>query len=269
MAKYNKKRARELKHDKFRDTTMSLFDRLGEKLEGKGRTILYALGAAALVFALGLVFMKWRDRKTAEAEQAFGRAVEVASTPVSPSPLPGTTTESFPTETARAQRAAEEFQKVADKYGNPYHEKALYFVAANQLVLDRAKGVAQLEPLTKSSDREVAALAKFALAQAKEADAKYDEAAAVYRQLATDGGTVITPEVANLRLAVVYGKQGKKQEAAEMLFNIADAARKAKDQNGKAKPQTAAAREAAQELQKIDPQRYAKLAPEPPASEIS
>ena len=33
MAKYNKKRVKELQHDRFRDTTMSLFDRLANALE--------------------------------------------------------------------------------------------------------------------------------------------------------------------------------------------------------------------------------------------
>ena len=43
MAKYKKKRARELQHDRFRDTTMSVFDHLGNRLEGRGRTLLYVL----------------------------------------------------------------------------------------------------------------------------------------------------------------------------------------------------------------------------------
>jgi hypothetical protein len=43
-----RKRARELQHDRFRDTTMSFLDRLGNLLEGRGRTILYALGGLLL-----------------------------------------------------------------------------------------------------------------------------------------------------------------------------------------------------------------------------
>ncbi len=43
VAKYKKKRARELQHDKFRDTAGVVFDRLGDRLEGKGKTILYGI----------------------------------------------------------------------------------------------------------------------------------------------------------------------------------------------------------------------------------
>ena len=48
MAKYKKKRARELKHDKFRDAAMKAFEDLGERLEGKGRAILYGIGGLNL-----------------------------------------------------------------------------------------------------------------------------------------------------------------------------------------------------------------------------
>ncbi|HEY0004554.1 MAG TPA: hypothetical protein VGB17_07055 [Pyrinomonadaceae bacterium] len=266
MAKYNKKRARELKHDKFRDTTMSLLDRLGDRLEGKGRTILYGIAALiALAIIIG-VFSSWRARKADEARRALGRAIEIATTPVSPAPLPGSTAPNFPTESARAQRAVEEFQKVADKYGDPYRETARYFIATNQLSLDRNKGISDLEALAKSGDPEVATLSRFALAQAKEADGKYDEAAALYSELARQNSTLITPEVANLRLAFIYEKQGKKKEAADIFFNIANAARNAKDKDNKPLPQTGAAREAAQELQKLDPDRFAQLPPDAPLS---
>ena len=46
MARYKKKRARELQHDKFRDTTMGMFDRLGNVLEGKGKAITLCFGGA-------------------------------------------------------------------------------------------------------------------------------------------------------------------------------------------------------------------------------
>ena len=80
---------------------------------------------------------------------------------------------------------------------------------------------------------------------------------------------VITPETANLRLAMVYQKQDKKKEAADILFQMVDAARKAKDTDGASLPLSAAAREATQELQKLDPDRFAQLPPEAPAAGLT
>jgi hypothetical protein len=266
VAKYSKKRARELQQDKFRDTTMNFVDRIGVALEGKGRTILYGLGGAFLLAILIIVAVKWQARKTDEAQQALGRAITIAATPISSAPsLPGSNAgATFGSEQERAQRAIAEFEKVAAKYGDPYRSEAQYFIATNRLNIDRPKAMSELTELAKNSDQDVATLSKFALAQAKESDGKLDEAAQLYAEIARSNSAVVTPESANLRLAKLYSKQGKKKESADLLFSIVDASRKAKGKDELPLPPSAAAREAATELQKIDPDRYAQLPPEAP-----
>ena len=265
MAKYKKKRARELQHDRFRDTTMGFFDRLGVLLEGKGRTILYGLGGLILAGILVMLFVRWSDRKADEASQALGRAITISTADINATPVAGSTEPSFSSEYERAQRAIDEFEKVAAKYGDPYRAEARYFIASNRLTVDRAKGMTELTELANSSVPEVAALSKFALAQAKESDGKFDEAVQLYSELARQNSTSVTAETANLRLAKVYNKLGKKKEAVDVLFNIADAARKAKGEDNQPAPISAAAREAATELQKLDPDRYSQLPPETPS----
>ena len=265
MARYKKKRVRELQHDRFRDTTISIFDRLGTLLEGRGKAILYGIGAVVLIAILVGVGVTWSRRKADEARRALGRGIAIASTPVNPA-SPTDPATSFANEQERAQKAIEEFQKVTAKYGDPYQTEARYFIATNLLFVDRDKGISELTELSKSKFSDIATLAKFALAQTKEADGKYDEAAQLYSQIASQNMAIITPETANLRLAMVYQKQGKKKEAADILFQIADAARKAKDTEGATLPVSAAAREASQELQKLDPDRFAQLPPEAPAA---
>ena len=264
MAKYKKKRVRELRHDRFRDTTMNYLDRLGNLLEGQGRTILYGLGAVVVAVLLIVFFVKWTNRKNDEARQALGRAITITKAPVLSTPISDSSEPTFSTEQERAQRAIEEFEKVAAKYGDPYRSQSQYFIATNRLLLDREKGMSELSELSKSDIPEVAALSKFALAQAKESDGKFDEAAQLYSELARLDSQAVTPEAANLRLAKVYEKQGKKKEAADVLFNMIDAARKAKDSDDKPVPTSGAVREAADALEKLDPARYAQLPPETP-----
>ena len=264
MAKYKKKRARELQHDRFRDTTMSFFDRLGDLLEGRGRTILYGLGGLILAGLLIVFFVKWNNRKNDEARQALGRAITISRANVSTTPIPGSNELTFATDKERAQRAIDEFEKVAAKYGDPYRAQAQFFIASNRLVVDRQKGISELAALQNSKVGEVAALSKFALAQTYESDGKYDDAARLYTELAKQNSPTVTAETANLRLAKVYEKQGKKKEAADVLFNIVDASRKAKGSDNLPLPQSSAAREAADELQKLDPDRYAQLPPATP-----
>ena len=60
------------------------------------------------------------------------------------------------------------------------------------------------------------------------------------------------------------GFKGKAAGAfRDLLFNIVDTARKAKDKDGKPVPESAASREAGQKLLKIDPARHAQLTPPP------
>jgi hypothetical protein len=263
VAKYKKKRARELQHDRFRDTTMSFFDRLGDLMEGRGRTILYGLGGLILAGLIVLLFVKWSNRKSDEARQALVRAITLQKAPVTATPLPGAANElSFPTEKERAQKAIDEFEKVAAKYGDPYRSESQYFIAVNRLALDRQKGLSELAALGNSKVSEVGPLSKFALAQAYESDGKLQEAAQLYSDLAKQNSLTISSETANLGLAKVYVKLGKKKEAADVLFNMVDASRKAKGNDNLPLPQTEAAREAAEELKKIDPERFAQLPPE-------
>lgn len=258
LAKYKKKRARELKHDRFRDTTMLLADRLADRVAGRGRQILYGLLAVVVLAAAGYGIYRWREKHNDEAEAAMGRAIAIARAEINPAPPPNSKDPVFSTEQERAQKAIEAFQKVATKYGDPYRTEARLFIARSLLVTDHDKGIAELQSLSGGTG-ETAVLAKFALAQAKEGDGKLDEAAALYAEIAKINAKIVTPDSANLRLAMIYEKQGKKKEAADLLFNIVSASRTAKDKDGKAIPESGASRDAAQELLKIDPDRHKQL----------
>lgn len=265
MAKYSKKRQRELKKDQFRDKTIQALDRVGDRLEGKGRFILYGLGAIVALAILAGIFSWWSNKKSQEATQALGRAIDIASRPVQAQPMPGSAQPSFPTEQARAQTAIAEFQKVADKYSGQTREIARYFIAVNNLTLDRNRGLSELDALSKSDYRDIAAQARFALAQAREADGQADAAIALYKQLAQENNPAIPTDTVNLRLASIYEKQGQTKEAVDLFFQIAENSRKAKSPEGKPLPKSAAAREAETRLQKLDAARYAQLPPEAPS----
>jgi tetratricopeptide (TPR) repeat protein len=186
---------------------------------------------------------------------------------VQPSPVPGSNQPSFPSEQARAESAIAEFQKVADKYSGQPRDIARYFIAAQRLSIpqERQKGLDELKALTESSYKDVAAQARFALAQAREADGQMDEAVGLYNQLIQDNSGLIPADTVSLRIASIYEKQGKTKEAVELLFKIAENARKAKSPEGKPLPKSSAAREAETKLQKLDAARFAQLPPEAPS----
>ena len=246
---------------------MGLFERAGDRLEGRGRTILYALAGLVAALILFFVYQWWSDRRADGARLALGKAIQTAGAPVvTGTPMPGQTGPTFPSERERAQKAVEEFQKVQQQYGSPYNELARYFAATQLLVVEREKGLAELEQLSKSGNDEVAARARFALAQAREADGKLDEAAALYQELLKEQGKHIPESTVNFRLASIYEKQGKQNEAADILFRIVEDSRKAAEaKEDKPDREPALVRAAAQNLQKLSPERYAKLPAAPVA----
>ena len=179
MAKYKKKRVRELQHDRFRDTTMGLLDRLGNSLEGKGRTILYGFGGVLLVGLLVVVVFKWNARRGDEAREALGRGIDISTATISTTPATGSSGITFPSEQDRSKSAIAEFEKVAAKYGDPYRLKR-YFIAMNRLTIDRERTLNCLHWRRKPSS-EVSTLAKFALAGQRD-DGKLESRSNLHRR---------------------------------------------------------------------------------------
>ena len=105
-------------------------------------------------------------------------------------------------------------------------------------------------------------MSKFALAEAFASAGNYDNAVASYSDLLKQPNGIVSPDTLNYALALVYEKQGKKQEAADIYFNLAKTAREAKDPDGKPATMTMTAREAARKLEKLDAARFAQLPPE-------
>jgi tetratricopeptide (TPR) repeat protein len=251
--------------DKFQEKTNKQIAEVSRKFEGKGKTILYALGALAVLAILIGIFYSFNRRSSDAAQTALGKAIETSQAPVTAlPPQAGSTEKTFKTERERAEASIAAFQDVANKYGNPVRDKALYFVAVNRLSVDRAAGIQELENLSKNGG-EVGTLSKFALAQAKQSDGKLDEAAALYNDLAKVNDSIVSKDTINFALASVYEKQGKKAEAVALYFKIADEASKVKDLNNKPVPLSQTARAAKEKLEALDPAKAAEIKEEPPA----
>jgi hypothetical protein len=248
--------------DPFQQRVGGKIEEAGKKLEGQGRNILYGLAALVVLgIIVGLIY--WgTGRSSSAAQAALGKAIEISQTRVSDAPVPaGSTEKTFKTERERAEAAVAEFSRVAEQYGGDVGRKAKYFAAVNRLGLDRAAAVAELEALATSSD-DVGKISKFALAQAKAGDGKTDEAIAIYQELAGMADPIVSKETINFALANLYEKQGKKQEAVDLLFNLVKAASEVKDADGKPVALSPTAQSAKEKLKELDPER-AKEIPEP------
>lgn len=250
--------------DPFQQKVGSKLEDFGRKVEGKGRNILYGVGALAILGILIGIFYVWNSRSNATAQTALGKAIETSQAKISTSPAPaGSTEKTFKTEKERADAAIAEFQTIVDKFGGAAGEKARYFIAVTRISIDRPAAIAELQGLAASSGA-VGKLSKYALAQAQAGDGKFDEAAALYQELAGMSDPIIPKDRIEFELAGIYEKQGKKTEAVDIYFNIAKAASEAKDADGKPAPQSEAARSSKEKIQELDPERAKQIQdPEP------
>lgn len=254
--------------DAFQRNAEKRVEEVSRQIEGKGKTLLYALAAVAVLAILIAIFVSWNRRSNAAAQAALGAAIKTHETQVTESAvaIDGSNQKTFKTEKERAEASIAEFQAVADKYGSPVREKAQYFIAVNKFSIDRPAGVSELENLSKSGG-EVGTLSKFALAQAYAGDGKFDDAARLYTELAAASDPIVAKDTINFNLAGVYEKQGKKEDAANLYYTIAKTAADAKDSDGKSIPMSQTARDAKEKLQALDPTRAAEIkepAPEMP-----
>jgi hypothetical protein len=248
--------------DPFQQQVIPKIEEVGKKFEGKGRTMLYAVGALILLVIIGVLVLNWSRRSGGAAQTALGKAIETSQSQVSDTPaVAGSTAKTFKTQKERADAAIAEFQAVVDQYGGAVAEKAKYFIAVNKLFTDRAAGIQELEALASPST-EIGKLSKFALAQTRVEDTRLDDAAAIYQELAGMSDPVVAKDTINSELAKVYEKQGKRQEALDLYFNIAKTAAEAKDMDGKPVPLGQTASEAKEKVQELDPEK-AKEIPEP------
>jgi predicted negative regulator of RcsB-dependent stress response len=249
--------------DPFQQQVVPRIEDFGKRFEGKGRTILYAIGGLIAVIIVAAIIMSISRGSNTTAQAALGKAIETSQAQITDNPLTvvGQPQKTYKTEKERSEAAIAQFQEVVDKYGGAVGEKAKYFIAVNKLYVDRPAAIQELEGMAKS-DSEVGKLARFALAHTRFDDNRLDDALALYQELDAMSDPIVAKDSIKFEIARIYEKQGKKQEAVDAYFNIAKAAADAKDRDGKPEPMTQTATEAKDKVKELDPEK-AKEIPEP------
>jgi tetratricopeptide (TPR) repeat protein len=210
-----------LKEDKFVSTTSH-----GLEWASENRKPVVVAGAAAigliLILVLGTVIYNSRSDAAASA---FGSAMQTYQTPLAqpgePTP-PGTKT--FNSTTERAKAANAQFLAVADKYGMmPDGKTARYF--AGLTYMESGQNQQAEDTLKKVGDgwnANLAALAKFALAELYRGTKRDQQAIDLYNQLAAKPTSTVPYGIAKLALADLYTAEGKQDQAKKVYAELKD-----------------------------------------------
>ena len=192
---------RELKQDQLR-TTFEAFEQFGKT---HYREIVTVMSALIVILGLAAGLKLYNDRREALANADLGAAFKTFRAYVgnaSPEML-GADAPTFPTAQAKYKKALDQFSEVARRFP---HQKmatiARYHVGVCQAALgDHAAAIKTLEEAARTSDQNIAALAKFALAGEYASAGKLADAEKLYRDLANHPTLTVPKAAALLALA--------------------------------------------------------------------
>jgi tetratricopeptide (TPR) repeat protein len=157
------------------------------------------------------------------AAVAFGDAMQTYQTPLAQPGQPAPAgVKTFASITERAKAANAQFADVASRYGlTPDGRTARYF--AGLTLIEEGNNQAAEDTLKKVAggwDRNLGALAKFALAQLYHNTGRDPEAIDLYNQLAAKSATTVPAGLAKLQLAALYKDEGKADQAKKIYADL-------------------------------------------------
>jgi predicted negative regulator of RcsB-dependent stress response len=177
--------------------------------------VIVALCIGALIY--------WNVRATA-ADKALGAALDVYTSTLVSAGATATQGE-YTTAEARSKEANREFVAIAHNFSwLPQGTKARYFAGVTYVELGQTgPAETELKAVAGSWNRDLANLAKLALAGLYHQTSRDNEAIALYEALASKPSTTVSAAVAQLDLASLYADQGKMDQARALWGKVKDA----------------------------------------------
>ncbi len=208
-----------LKGDKFAQATQTSVTWLSGH---RSNVVRWAI-SAAVILVLGIGILVFWGLQQKSAETALGQAVDTYSAPLAP---PGAPAEkgTYATAAERSKAANQQFKAVADKYGwLTEGSKARYFTGVTEQELGQtAAAEADLKKAADSWNRNLANLAKVALASIYHQTGRDQQAIDIYNEIIAKPSETVTAGVAQLNLADLYAATGKQAQAKALWAKLKD-----------------------------------------------
>jgi TolA-binding protein len=213
----------QLKQDAFSRVTIDAAEKTADWTVAHRTTIIIASIAIAIV--LGAVIGGWyylnaQDEKASldlsQAVRTMDTQLRAEGTPEQPD------FRTFTSSKARAQAAQKQFQAIVDKYPHTRTaDMAHYFLGVTAANLsDYATAERDFKEVISSGNREVAAVAKSALASLYGQTNRVKEAVALYQELINKPTASVSKVTAQLQLADLYHSSNQPLEAKRVYEQI-------------------------------------------------
>lgn len=180
--------------------------------------------AGGIVAAAVIASLIWLNVRSGAADSALGAAMDVYNAPLAEPGQPATQGV-YATAAERAKAANGQFAAVAGKYGWMKQGKMARYLSGvtDQELGQTAAAETELKTAAGSRDRNLADLAKVALAGVYRQTGRDGEAITLYNQIVARPSTTVTAAVAQLDLADLYQAEGKQDQARTLWAHVQDA----------------------------------------------
>lgn len=213
----------QLKEDRFSKATFQAAEKTVHWSQEHKSKLIAAVAAVLVVAAIAFGGWYYINSQDEKASLELAGAVRTLDTPLRPAGTPAQP--GFPSYESVAERAAasrKQFQTITDKYPQTHTGKmARYFVGVTAAQTgDNATAERNLQEAANSSDSQLAALGKFALASVYRSENKNSQAVDLYKQLIDKPTIMVSKPTAQFELAEFYESQQKPDEAKKLYDQI-------------------------------------------------
>lgn len=212
-----------LKEDRFSKVTINAAEKTVHWTVEHQKNLIIGGVIVLVVIAAALGGWYYLNQQDQKASVEFGQAIRTLDAPVRPPNMPAQPgMQSFTSIQERATEAHKEFQAVVDKYPHTHAgEFATYFSGVTASAMgDTATAERDLKKVASSGDKDLAALAKFALASVYRRTNRPKEAIDLYKQLADKPTASVGKSMAQFELAALYQEQQQPQEAKRIYEQL-------------------------------------------------
>lgn len=200
---------RQLKQDKFAATAQGA----AQWATGHRPLVIWSLGLiiAAVLITTGI--LTWRSRQIEQGNDELAAAMRTLDTPLRGAEPAAGDTPTFTSVVERAKVAEKQFKAVADKYSMVAPGKIARYMHGIALLQagDTAGAEQELKAASNSGDKDVAGLAKMALAEIYRTSNRQADAAKIYKEIADHPAPTVSKSTALLQLADMYEKTDPQQ----------------------------------------------------------
>ncbi len=233
----------QLKQDAFSRVTMEAAEKTAHWTVEHRSTLVIVGVVVAVVLAATLGGWYYLSAQDEKASLEFSQAVRTLDTPLRPAGSPPQPdVPSFTSAKERVEAAQKQFQQIVDKYPHTRTaDMAHYFLGVTAAESgDNAAAERDFKQVVASGNRELASVAKLALAQLYANTNRTKDATALYQELMNKPTTSVSKVTAQLQLAELYQNSNQPLDAKRVY-----------EQVKKDNPNTEAAQLATQKLQEL------------------